>query len=71
MTHPHEEFLAAAESVGVDEDAEDVAADDGYGIDEAEGWLRVVDSMPTIRSLSFEKQIESYEFLRYFVSRYI
>ena len=51
LTHPHEEFLAAAESGGVDEDAEDVAADDGYGIDEAdEGWLKVVDSsMPTIK----------------------
>ena len=49
---PHdEEFLAAAESGGVDEDAEDVAADDGYGIDEAdEGWRKVVDSsMPTIK----------------------
>jgi hypothetical protein len=52
LTHPHdEEFLAAVESGGVDADAEDVAADDGYGIDEAdEGWLKVVDSsMPTIK----------------------
>ena len=49
LTHPHDqEFLAAAESGGVDEDAEEVAADDGYGIDEAQGWLKVANfSLPT------------------------
>jgi len=62
------EFLAAAESGGVDEDAEDVAADDGYGIDEAaleaeieEGLLDLDPEMLAEEQRRLQEQIRKLE----------